>query len=117
MEISKEEYHLSVLKSVASPKFMERLLARCGYGDNQNYGICLNPEFSGTESEEDFEKQPVVIGGFDERASETLKCLYAELERRSCMNFEIFVTNSLVAVVDREIYCVYTPPFPNDYIR
>ena len=71
----------------------------------------------GSESEEDFEKQPVVIGGFDKRASESLKCLYEELERRSCMNFEIFVTNSLIAVADTEIYYVYTPPFPNDYTR
>jgi len=115
--ISKEEYHLIVFKSVVSPKFMERLLVRYGYGDNPNYGICFNPEFIGSESEEDFEKQPVVIGGFDNRASQTLKSLYVELEWRSCMNFELFITNSLVAVADSEIYCVYMPPFPNDYIR
>nr|QNO51562.1 hypothetical protein FJOHDBIG_00010 [Methanosarcinales archaeon ANME-1 ERB6] len=98
IEISKEEYHLIVFKSAVSPKLMERLLARYGYRDNQNYGICLNPEFTGSDSEEDFEKQPVVIGGFDERASETLAALYGELERRSCMNFELFIINSLVAV-------------------
>jgi len=115
--ISKEEYHLIVFKSAVSPKFMERLLTRYGHGDNQNYGICLNPEFTGSDSEEDFEKQPVVIGGFDERASETLKALYEELERRSYINFEMFVTNSLVVVADSEIYCAYSLPFPNDCIR
>ena len=113
--ISKEEYHLIVFKSVVSPKFMERLLTR--YGNNPHYGICLNPEFTGSDSEKDFEKQPVVIGGFDERASETLKSLYEELERRSYINFEMFVTNSLVAVADSEIYCAYSLPFPNDCIR
>jgi len=87
MTLYKEEYHLIVFKSVVSPKLMERLFARYGYRDNQNYGICLNPEFIGSESEEDFEKQPVVIGGFDERASETLKALYGELECRSFINF------------------------------
>ena len=96
--ISKEEYHLIVFKSAVSPKFMEKLLVRYGYGDNQNYGICFNPEFVGSESEEDFEKQPVVIGGFDNRASQTLKSLYEELEWRSCMNFDLFITNSFVAV-------------------
>jgi len=115
IEISKEEYHLLVFKSVVSPKFLEILLAR--YKDNLNYGVCLNPEFIGSESEEDFEKQPVVIEGFDDSASETLTALYGELERRSRMNFEMFVTNSLIAVADTEIYCVYTPLFPNDYIR
>ena len=115
--ISKEEYHLIVFKSVVSPKFMEYLLARYTHGDNSNYGICLNPEFVGSDSEEDFEKQPVVIGGFDERASETLKALYEELEQRSFINFEVFVANSLVAVADSEIYCAYSRPFPNDYIR
>ena len=115
--ISKEEYHLIVFKSVVSPKFMVYLLARYTHGDNSNYGICLNPEFVGSDSEEDFEKQPVVIGGFDERASETLKALYEELEQRSFINFEVFVANSLVAVDDSEIYCAYSRPFPNDYIR
>ena len=109
IEISKEEYHLIVFKSVVSPKFLERLLAR--YRDNSNYGICMNPAFIDSELEEDFEKQPVVIGGFDTSASETLTALYGELERRSCMNFEIFVTNSLFAVADTGIYCVYTPTF------
>jgi len=80
--ISKEEYHLIVFKSAVSPKFLERLLARYGYGDNSNYGICMNPAF-----------------------------ICSELERRSCMNFEIFVTNSLFAVADTGIYCVYTPTF------
>ena len=117
MTLYKEEYHLIVFKSVVSPKLMERLFARYGYRDNQNYGICLNTEFIGSESEEDFEKQPVVIGGFDERASETLKSLYEELEWRSFINFEMFVTNSLVAVADSEIYCAYSLPFPNDCIR
>ena len=108
--ISKEEYHLIVFKSVVSPKFLERLLA--GHRDNNsNYGICMNPAFICSELEEDFEKQPVVIGGFDDSASETLTALYGELERRSCMNFEIFVTNSLFAVADKGIYCVYTPTF------
>ncbi|HID20319.1 MAG TPA: hypothetical protein EYP28_05225 [Methanophagales archaeon] len=107
--ISKEEYHLIVFKSMVSSKFLERLLAR--YRDNSNYGICMNPEFIGSESEEDFEKQPVVIGGFDDSASETLTALYGELERRSYMNFDIFVTNSLFAVADTDVYCVYTPPF------
>ena len=108
--ISKEEYHLIVFKSVVSPKFLEILLA--GHRDNNsNYGICMNPAFICSELEEDFEKQPVVIGGFDDGASETLTALYSELARRSCMNFEIFVTNSLFAVADTGIYCVYTPPF------
>ncbi len=115
--ISKEEYHLIVFKSAVSQKFLERLLARYTYGDNSNYGICLNPEFVGSDSEEDFEKQPVVIGGFDEKASETLKALYEELEQRSFINFRVFVANSLVAVADSEIYCAYSRPFPNDYIR
>ena len=115
--ISKEEYHLIVFKSAVSQKFLERLLARYTYGDNSNYGICLNPEFVGSDSEEDFEKQPVVIGGFDEKASETLKALYEELEQRSFINFGVFVANSLVAVADSEIYCAYSRPFPNDYIR
>jgi len=115
MAISKEEYHLIVFKSAVSQKFLERLLVR--YGNNPNYGICLNPEFVGSDSEEDFEKQPVVIGGFDEMASETLKALYEELEQRSFINFEIFVTNSLVAVADSEIYCAYSLLFPNDCIR
>lgn len=115
--ISKEEYHLIVFKSVVSPKFMERLLTRYGHGDNPNYGICLNPVFIESDSEKDFENQPVVIGGFNNRASETLKALYEELERRSYMNFEMFVANSLVAVADSEIYCAYSRPFPNDYIR
>ncbi len=115
--ISKGDYHLIVFKSMVSPKFVEYLLARYTYGDNSNYGICLNPEFIGSESEEDFEKQPVVIGGFDEKASQTLKSLYEELEQRSFINFGIFVTNSLVAVADSKIYCAYPHPSPNSCIR
>ena len=88
---------------------MEYLLARYTYGDNSNYGICLNPEFVGSDSEEDFENQPVIMGGFGSRASETLKALYGELEQRSFINFRIFITNPLLAVATSEYVLTIDP--------
>jgi hypothetical protein len=44
-----------------------------------------------------------VIKGFDERASEKLKSLCEELERRSCMNFEIVVTDTFKKMIEKAL--------------
>jgi UDPglucose 6-dehydrogenase len=95
---SKEDYHLVAIKSTVLPGVIESLEPNL---EKQNYGFCLNPEFLRSETpEEDFRNLDfVIIGGFDEKASLTLKVFYEDFKERIKREFEIVTTDPKTAAM------------------
>lgn len=95
---SKEDYHLIAIKSTVLPGVIENLELN---PERQNCGFCLNPEFLRSETpEEDFKNsKSIIIGGFDERASLTLKAFYEDFKERVKGEFEIVSTDPKTATM------------------
>ena len=94
----KEDYHLIIIKSTVLPGVIENLELN---PERQNCGFCLNPEFLRSEDpEEDFKNSKfIIIGGFDERASLTLKAFYEDFKKRVKGEFEIVSTDPRTAAM------------------
>ena len=94
------DYHVTVVKSTVLPTSLEAILQNNNYREVSNQlGIAVSPEFvRGKIAFLDFFRLPfLIVSGYDERASKTLKSFYLDFIKRSGAKTEIIETDPRTA--------------------
>jgi UDPglucose 6-dehydrogenase/GDP-mannose 6-dehydrogenase len=108
--VGQSEYHVVVVKSTVVPGTTDTLVKEAlmsSLGDDQSFGLCMNPEFlrEGSAIEDFRDPDRIIIGCSDQRSGQTVDRLYEGFDcpvmYTSLRNAELtkYASNSLLALL------------------